>query len=390
MAPRRPETPEPGQILEALPYGVFVIGRDQLVLDANRMARELLPMLAAGEPLRCHDLLRCNRPAGPCEHGCLAQRAQDAGASLPEMRIDVTHAAELGAVWLTAAPLGDQRGAIMHVRPGRASDRRRRSEPHWLTGTGLRIHTLGRTSVQSGPSSLGGQWLGERPGQVLKYLVCHRSRGATADAIAHAIWPNSGPGVLGSARHAIHRLRDRLEPERTKHGHSSFVVATAGGYTLDRRNIWLDVDEFERSVQEGMTALRALDAVDATNHLTRATGLYVGEFLADEPYADWAFDERSRLRALATHAVRTLVILAHERDDDDAAIAHLEQLCAIEPYDESAHRDLVSAFLSAGQLGDARRRYMAFAQRIGHEFDEVPGFDLKSLRAAQQRKANTG
>jgi DNA-binding SARP family transcriptional activator len=379
-----------GEILDALPVGVVVVGDDHLVLDSNAKARELMPVLEAGLPLRCHELLRCDGPGEPCERACLATRALEAESSMPEVRIDVTHAGAPGAVWVTAAPLRSRKAAILHLRAGRANDRRRRSEPHWLTDPELRIHTLGRTSVEAGPTSLGGQWLGERPGQVLKYLVCHRQLGATADAIAEAIWPDSGPGVLGSARHAIHRLRDKLEPARTKHGHSSFVVGTAGGYALDRRNIWIDVDEFEREVQDGMAALRALEPAIATNHLSRASELYVGEFLPDEPYADWAFDERSRLHALATRAVRTLAILAYERDDSSAALGHLERLCAIEPYDESAHRDLIGALFSAGQLGDARRRYMAFAQRIRREFQEVPGFDLKSLRAAQQRQARAG
>ncbi len=372
-------------ILDALPFGVVVVGPDQALLAANAMARELLPGIAANDTARCHELLRCDGPGEPCARGCLAMRAAASAEALPEVRIDVRHQAASSALWVTGAPLRQQPGAILHLRPGDANDRRRRSEPHWLAGPELRIRALGRTVIESGFSTLGGKWLGERPGQVLKYLVCHRNNGAPADEIADSIWPGSGPQALSSTRHAVHRLRGKLEPDRTERGHSSFVVAIAGGYALDRLHIWLDVDEFERSVNDGLAALRDLNLVAASSHLQRAVDLYRGDFLADEPYAHWAYDERSRLHVLAARAQRALAFLARERDDHVAALGHLERLCELEPYDDGAHREFITALLSAGRLGDAKRRYTAFAQRIRREFEQAPSFDLRSLRPSQER-----
>ncbi len=367
-------------VLDALPYGVVLVGLDQAIGMANPAARRLLPRMEDGAvPLHCHELLHCERPDQPCVHGCLAMRAAQSGETLPEVRIDVPYDAPSSALWVTAAPMGAQRGAVLHLRPGKSSDRRRRSEPHWMTGPQLHIRTLGRTVVRSGVATLDGQWIGERAGQVLKYLMCQPDRGATADAIADAIWPHSGLEALNSTRHAIHRLRSTLEPDGRAHGTSSFVVAIPGGYALNRQYVHIDADEFEQAVDDGMASMRALDFEDAIGHLTHAVELYKGEFLADEPYADWAYEERSRLHARVVRSVRSLAVLARERDDHAAALHNLERLCALEPYDDGAHHELIVALYAAGRLGEVKRVYAAFARRMRREFDTAPSFDLKSL-----------
>ncbi len=162
------------------------------------------------------------------------------------------------------------------------------------------------------------------------------------------------------------------------HSCSSFVIGIGGGYTLDPRHIWIDVDEFETLAKRGFDALRELDLVAAQRDLQRAVDLYRGEFLADELYADWAHEERSSLHGLATRAFRALAVLAHERDDADAALACLKRLRELEPYDDSANRDYIAALRSVGRLSDARRCFLAFSERLKREFGETPSFDLKS------------
>ena len=368
-------------VLHALPYGIVIVGLDQAVGAANPAARRLLPRIddVAAAELRCHGLLHCDQPDQPCVDGCLAMRAAQSGETLPEVRIDVPYDAPSSAVWVTASPLDEHGGAILHLRPGSSSDRRRRCEPHWLAGPQLHIQALGRTVVRSGAATLDGQWIGERAGQVLKYLMCQPCRSASADAIADAIWPHSGPEALNSTRHAIHRLRSMLEPDGRAHGSSTFVVAIPGGYALNRRYIHIDADTFAQAADDGMASMRALDFETAINHLTHALELYNGEFLADEPYADWAFEERGRLHALATRSARSLAVLARERDDHAAALRNLERLCALEPYDEGAHYELIVALYAAGRLGEVKRVYAAFARRMRREFDTAPTFDLRSL-----------
>lgn len=367
-------------VIHALPFGVVVVGDDGEIVGANAVARELLPRLPSGEVSRCEELFDCSRPGGPCEHGCLAKRAASSGEALPEVRIDTEGAGGAPAVWVTASPLRHRPGAILHLRPGQAGDRRRRTDPHWISGPELRITSLGRTGVASSESELGGDWLRHRAGQLLKYLVCERQRLVHGDEIAEALWPGSGRQGLNSVRHFVHRLRDTLEPHRTGRGQSSFVIALGGGYELDRRRVRIDADEFERAVHDGLVAMERLETEHSQAAFMQAMELYRGAFLEDEPYAEWAYAERDRLGALAARALRALLVLERGNGNDAAiVIEHLRRLVELEPLDSGINRELISTLLAGGRYSEASRRYKAFSRRLVNEFGAEPAFDLADL-----------
>jgi DNA-binding SARP family transcriptional activator len=374
----------PDDVFQSLPYGIVVVDGDGAVAGWNDAAERMLPDLSGGEgPRRCEELFACGGADGPCRDGCLAARAAQGGQPLPEIRIDTQRPGGASALWVTAAPLARESRAVLHLRPGDARDRRRRTEPHWVSGPELRIRAFGRIRIDSAEGPLGGQWLHQRPGQVLKYLICERNRVVYAEEIADAIWPGTGRQGLNNVRHYVHGLRDRLEPSRAKRAPSSFVVAVRGGYAINRRHVRIDADEFEDGVQRGLRALEAGDREEAGERLTAALELYTGEFLADEPYAEWVYEERNRLRGLATRALRALTKLAVARRDLDEAATRLERLAELEPYDADVHRDLYTVWLALGRRTETARAYTAYRMRMLREFSEEPGFELADLRPGQ-------
>jgi len=144
--------------------------------------------------------------------------------------------------------------------------------------------------------------------------------------------------------------------------------------------VWIDADHFQRCVDDGMAALDAGDRARATDLLRRAVSLYDGDFLADDPYAEWALAERDRLHALAGKALRTLADL--HVDDPVAAIGHLERLAEIEPLDDDVERDLLATWLRLGRKSRAARHYRSFRVRLMRELGERPDFELAHLAAA--------
>jgi two-component SAPR family response regulator len=376
-------------VLDALPHGVVVLDARGETLTANPAARALVAGLADGPSSCCRDLFLCREPGGPCERGCLVERAAGGTFALTETRVDMPGGASPGALWVTAAPLGDGDGAgrrvVLVMRAGERGDRRRRTDVRFVAEPELRIYALGRTRVESLTDSLDEQWLRQRAGQVLKYLLCNRGRPVLVDEIAESIWPARGRQTVGNARYVVHALRARLEPRRAPNQSSAFVVASGGGYALDRDRVWIDVDEFETAIDEGRAAMARLDPASAREHFDRAIALYRGEFLADEPYAHWANDERIRLAGMAAHAVRVSTALAYERGDPEAANAYLERLSELEPFDSGVHREYIAALLHAGQRGQAKQCYDRFAERLRREFGETPDFDLASLRGFSPR-----
>ena len=372
-------TPADGDILDALPYGVVAVAPDGEILRTNAAAHDLVPGLASRSANRCRDLFACSAAGGPCERGCLVARAAASSELAPEIRIDAAAGSSPGALWVTVSPLPSGRGAILHLRPGARQDRRRRSLERWSTEPDLRIRVLGRTRVDALSDSLATEWVSQRPGQVLKYLVCERARVVMVDEIAEAIWPERGPGAVSNARYAIHRLRMSLEPRRAAHDPPSFVLAREGGYSLERERVWIDADEFEQAVEQGRAAMARLAPAQAAESFERAVALYRGPFLADEPYTHWATDERNHLAGLATYALWILSALASERGDRLDAIRHLKRLAELEPLDSNVHRELVQALIGEGERSDAKRRYDSFSHRLWRELGLRPEFDLRSL-----------
>lgn len=367
-------------VYEHLPYALVVFDEHGGVIGANPAASEMGWRFGeAASPTSCHEMFTCRRPGGPCQHGCLAKRAAQTGETLPEIRLDTAGADRVSAVWVTASPLGGGEGVVLHLRAGDAGDRRRRSNPHWIKGPELTVKALGRIRVDSGEGPLGGSWLQQRPGQILKYLICERDRVVQAEEIADALWPNSGREALSSVRHFIHGLRHKLEPGRAARVPSSFVVTVRGGYALNRRRVRIDADVFCQAVRDGLRARVRGELDDCAELLGLAIALYRGDLLEDEPYADWAMPERDRLRAMATDSLRALGEIARSRGDHATAIKHFDALAEFEPFDSDVHKELLRVMLQTGRRSEALRRYGTFRARLAKEFRVKPEFTLADL-----------
>jgi len=387
--PPSPHTPGDGaalrlhalaaDLLAELPFGVLVADRSGGMYAWNGAARELLgddERLAddASPGPRCCDLFGCNSGEGPLADACITELAVTADDVLPEIRIDVLDR----AAWVIASPSNGEY-VVFQIRPADPRDRRRRTDPHWAVRPHLYLEVLGRTQVRSGETPLGGRWLAQRPGQLLKFMIASRGRAVHAEEIAHALWPTAGTETPGNVRHHMHALRRRLEPRRPNRAPSQFLVTRGGGYQLDRARVSIDADAFGELAKVGLDAAAAGEREHARERLAEAARLYGGDFLADEPYAEWALEERDRLRDLIARVLHVLADLDRGAGDVDAAYTHLRRLAELEPLDTHVQRELLEVCLRRGRRTEATRRYHALRVRTMRELGQEPGFSLADL-----------
>jgi DNA-binding SARP family transcriptional activator len=150
---------------------------------------------------------------------------------------------------------------------------------------------------------------------------------------------------------------------------------------LHETRVWIDADVFESLLAEGRAAFDGGEDRQALELLHRGLELYRGDFLGDEPYAEWALPERERLRRIAGEGLRVLAML-HERGDElTAAAASLARLADLEPYDVEVHRDLLTLLLRRGRRSEALRRYDTLRRRVLTTFGEPLDFTLAELVA---------
>jgi DNA-binding SARP family transcriptional activator len=244
--------------------------------------------------------------------------------------------------------------------------------------TGLLVRTLGHTRVLRGAAEIGGPWLEQLPGQLLKLLVTFRGEMVPVERIAEALWTDGGLNVLASVRFTVHQLRKRLD----LHGDgASLVVSHRGGYRLDRTRVTCDADVFAALVVSGLAAIGRGETAAAREDLEQAVALYTGDYVGDEPYAEWLFPERERLRDLAGRALGALACQCEATGDLDAAARHLERMTRLEPYDEDTQRRLIELCLRRGRRSEAMRRYAMLESLLRRDLGSTPSFSLHGLLA---------
>jgi DNA-binding SARP family transcriptional activator len=388
-APDSPRWLEHGPFRDS-PFGLVLLDGEGQVLSVNDRAAALLCVSerAATRPgLTCCELI-CDPVTGrgraDTEARCLTRRAVSTGEALPESRFEVRRDGGASTVWVTASPVNmAEARVVVYLRPDdrRARQPRADASAQAPAAQALRIHTLGQTRVEANGRDLGGEWLDQRPGQLLKYLICERHRLVTSDEIGDALWPQAGPLTRNSVRHQVHVLRERLEPQRISRARSRFIVTRRGGYMLDADQVWLDADQFEGEIRAGLNLFAQGSESTAATRLERALALYRGDLMAENLYAEWAFEERDRLRELVGQGLRAMVDLARAAGDLHTAAGHARRLAAMEPFDMDVQRDFIEICLRRGRRSEAMRRYAIVSKRVRREFGQDPDFTLSDLRA---------
>ena len=159
------------------------------------------------------------------------------------------------------------------------------------------------------------------------------------------------------------------------------MVRDAAGYRIDLRRVELDVDRFQEKTNAGIAAQRRGESSVAEPMLVEAMALYRGDFLGDDPYADWAFSEREYLRSMAGKNLAALAQIGLSAGRLVSAAEHLQRLAQLEPFDSHVHQMLIEVCLRRGRRTEALRHYHALRARLHRAFGEQPDFDLTSLAA---------
>ena len=337
---------------------------------------------ALGRASSCCEVFGCGRAGTDLAHVCLTELAMGRSPRGKEYVLELPGVDGAMAVSSRLIPGGRERIVVIELRPVRLSSA---SNPTPIrppaTATRIRIRTLGETAIELPGGEMAGDWLEQRAGQLLKFLIARRGTTVHADAIAEALWPRARSNSTNTVRHFVHALREKLEPNRGRYERSAFVIARNGGYMLNTECVQIDVDEFEREAAAGLSAIGSGRDEDGIAHLEAAMELYRGDFLVEERYEDWAISERERLLDLACRVLRAL---AAKEPALDMATHYLERLADLEPLDSEVQRQLISTWLRQGKRTRALRRYRTLQSRLMREFGERITFDLAELARADE------
>jgi DNA-binding SARP family transcriptional activator len=224
------------------------------------------------------------------------------------------------------------------------------------------------------------EWASARIRSLFGYLLTHRQPWPAREVLMEVFWPeSSSKASRNSLNVAIHGLRRALKEAKDV----PVIIYSGGTYRLHPDvHLWLDVEEFDRLIERGRLHEDAGETDQATAAYEFATGLYRGEFLADDPYDDWAALIRERLRLANLDTLGRLSSLHFNAGRYAASASLCRRIIEQDPCREDAYRRLMRCYSRQGQPHLALIQYRACVRTLENELGVEP--DLATAKLHDQ------
>lgn len=235
----------------------------------------------------------------------------------------------------------------------------------------LAISTLGRFSVAIGGRLLPVErWSRRHAAKLLKLLADRCGESLDRDYLIETLWPDVDDG-RGRARLKVitHYLREQLQASGANHR----IVAVSGStFTLEGGEVWVDCQAFEKLAGDARRLWQAGRREEAVAGFELAVDLYRGDYLSEEPYADWCALKRERLREVHLDALGHLTDSYLAAGDCERATRYAEAGLALEPYREAFLLALMTGLVRLGRREQAIVQYQKYRQILREELGVAP------------------
>jgi DNA-binding SARP family transcriptional activator len=217
---------------------------------------------------------------------------------------------------------------------------------------------------------------GRKQRALLAALLLHANRVLSSHSLVEALWGDSPPETAATALQGyVSQLRKAFAPARA-------IVTRAPGYLVEVEEDELDLNRFERLVEEARQASTEGDAARAAVQLREALALWRGPALgdlADEPFAR---SEALRLEELRLVAVEERIEADLALGRQAALVGELEGHVAQHPLRERPRAQLMVALYRSGRQAEALAAYREARRVLVDELGIEPGRELQELEQA--------
>ncbi|MBI2862459.1 MAG: GAF domain-containing protein [Chloroflexi bacterium] len=208
---------------------------------------------------------------------------------------------------------------------------------------------------------------------LLKILLTYDGRPVTKDTLIELLWPEVKPEAgAGRLYVLVHELRRLVEPPRHE-GKWVFIQNEGDRYHFNTKaSCRVDVREFKALVNLGQRAKAKGDIEAAIYAYEAAAEIYRGDFLEDEPFADWCWEQREHLREVCLDALRRLAAIYAKSGEWEQSVRYLRSALRIDKLREEVHRELMRSLWAAGRHDEALRQYEVCKELLLRELDVAP------------------
>jgi DNA-binding SARP family transcriptional activator len=223
-------------------------------------------------------------------------------------------------------------------------------------------------------------WVRLKSRTLFAYLLCIRPRGVHKEVLIDLLWPTADPERGAHALHvALSDLRVTLGSRRSAAG-GRHIRRTGDLYTLDVGDAgWVDAETFAVACESARQADAKGDRNAAMRHLQAAEALYDGDFLVEEPYAEWAAARRDRLRDDYVDLLIRLLRQYESAADAESAVRYARKALGVDPYLEPCYRHLMRNLQALGDRIGVLRTYARCQQAMREGFDSDISPETRAL-----------
>lgn len=218
--------------------------------------------------------------------------------------------------------------------------------------------------------------------ELLCYLLLHRDRAHTREALATILWPEtSAPLAQKYLRQTLWQLQTSLEnPGEGQNFGGEFLLLLNPGWVRANPDApyWIDVKIFEQAY---------VDCLDLPGHalhmrqaqaLEEAIELYQGDLL-ETWYQDWCIYERERLQLIYLAMLDKLMGYCEAQGCYDRGILYGQRILRYDAAREVTYQQLMRLHYLAGNRTTALREYKRCTTALAREFGVQPAAQTVAL-----------
>jgi YVTN family beta-propeller protein len=226
------------------------------------------------------------------------------------------------------------------------------------------------------PLSLGGM----KQRALLAILLLRANEVVSRDVLIDELWGERPPASAAHSLEAyVSRLRKTLHADRVG---EPILVTRPPGYMLRVEFEKLDLDRFERLLEEGRRALATHAPERALPKLSEALSLWRGPPLGDLAFEPFAQVEVERLEELRLTAREERIEAELALDRNEALVPELQVLVVQHPLRERLRGQLMLAPYRSGRQAEALQVYREARGYFIEELGLEPGPSLKTIEQA--------
>jgi DNA-binding SARP family transcriptional activator len=221
-------------------------------------------------------------------------------------------------------------------------------------------------------------WTSHKSLAIFKYLIRHHPTPISKDVLIDVFWPETEPETARPNLHqAIYSLRQTLR----RGGIGSKPIRFENDcYSIDPAiTIRIDFLEFDACCKAGRQLESTGRLEEAFLQYRSAESLYLGDFLEEDLYDDWAAPPREQYRMAYLTLAERLIEYHQQQGAYQASIEMCQKVLARDHCHEKAHFRLMQCYHSLGRRSWAARQYHTCVKSLKEELGVMPSDETTTL-----------